>query len=145
MPAHPLSHAAAIVIGAFLVLVTVASAEAQQGCRWFGTAPVCDGRCPAGWSLKEFSGRGCVGTWFASGTKVLCCPPPCKWGTPGCPFPSFGKKPRFEPLTTPCERACTRLATFAERGRCISRCKVTDPCPKGMFKGGDGQCYPRLN
>jgi hypothetical protein len=64
-------------------------------CKWFGTAPFCNGRCPSGWSLENFSGKGCIGTWGISGTKALCCrvEKPCgpkQYGTPGCPYPRFG-------------------------------------------------------
>jgi hypothetical protein len=45
---------------------------------------------------------------------------PCKWGTPGCPYPSFGTQ---------------RILKTAPGG----------DCGKGMYKGGDGQCYPKLN
>jgi hypothetical protein len=99
--------------------------EAKEECQWFGTAPLCDGECPNGWRLKDFSAKGCIGTWGVSGTKVLCCkiPAKCVFGTPGCPYPPFTKRRIPDP-------------------------KPLDPnesCGKGMFKGGDGQCHPILH
>jgi hypothetical protein len=41
-------------------------------CQWFGTAPACDGECPAGWTEKRHSktegGQPCV-----FGSRVYCC------------------------------------------------------------------------
>ena len=47
---------------------------------------------------------------------------PAQYGTPGCPYPRFGPKPRFKPLNTSCRQACTRLDTPAQRARCIRGC-----------------------
>lgn len=59
-----------------------------------------------------------------SGTKSIKKPKasvaPCEWGTPGCPYPSFGRRRTYK--TAPGE-----------------------DCGKRMYKGGDGQCYPILN
>jgi hypothetical protein len=76
----------AIAIGA------IDGADAKE-CKWFGTAPLCDGSCPAGWDLVNYSGDGCIGTWGISGTKAYCCKheEPCTtYGTPDCPYPPFG-------------------------------------------------------
>jgi hypothetical protein len=80
-----------------IVVCTTGAASAKE-CRWFGTAPLCDGECPAGWKLENLSGSGCIGTWGVSGTKAYCCKVeaacgPGKYGTPGCPYPPFGNAP----------------------------------------------------
>ncbi len=77
-----------IAVG-ILVLVAGASSAAEAAeCRWFGTAPLCEGECPSGWKAKNH--KQCFSGW-----KVYCCAPeqPCKYGDPGCPFPPFGGAP----------------------------------------------------
>jgi hypothetical protein len=44
----------------------------------------------------------------------------CQWGAPGCPYPSLG----------------TRRVQKTAPGK---------DCGKGMYKGGDGECYPLLH
>jgi len=36
-------------------------------CDWFGTAPLCAGECPAGWTQTKRSGNDCV-----TGSKARC-------------------------------------------------------------------------
>jgi len=81
-----------IVFAILAMLATWSGPVEAKECRWFGTAPLCDGSCPGGWTLEELSGKGCIGTWGISGTKAYCCKveAPCKYGTPGCPYPPFG-------------------------------------------------------
>jgi hypothetical protein len=92
-----------LIAFAILAILACASGAANaqkwpsdaEECQWFGTAPLCDGECPAGWRIENYSGAGCVGTWGVSGTKAFCCKikAPCgprQYGTPGCPYPSFG-------------------------------------------------------
>src|SRR6476659_8646792 len=88
----PMQRLCTLLAVALLAIAACASSAAEAAeCQWFGTAPLCDGSCPAGWEIKEFSAKGCVGTWGVSGTKVLCCklPVKCQFGTPGCPYPPF--------------------------------------------------------
>jgi hypothetical protein len=121
-----------------LVLATVLTAvgtfagpaEASRwvNCYWDGSRPICAGRCRPGWTQLKREGSGCI-----TGARVYCCVSGPKSGTahdkcrqgarmgePGCPYPRFGPKPR---PVVPDRR----------------------PCPPRMFRGGDGQCYPRLN
>jgi hypothetical protein len=68
-PARLHRYAAALLAALLAGLMGTAPAEAQfQKCGWFGTAPLCAGRCPAGWTSLQRSGAGCV-----SGSKVWCC------------------------------------------------------------------------
>ncbi len=86
-------------------------------CELFGTGPFCKGSCPSGWKLLHMRGSNCV-----TGSKALCCKvaTPCtRYGTPGCPYPSLGKR-----LKLPV---------------------AVKSCPGGMFKARDGQCYPLLH
>ena len=113
----------------FVIGVGVEPTAAKE-CSWFGTAPLCDGRCPAGWTLENLSGAGCVGTIGISSTKAYCCKVeakvrcgPGRYGTPGCPYPLFPKRDRtLDPI---------------EPG-------AKHPCGKGNFLGADGKCYPIL-
>lgn len=118
------THSMAAAMGLLLLAIT-SPAPAATECKWFGTAPLCDGSCPSGWELKSFSSKGCIGTWGISGTKTLCCKPPpkCEYGTPGCPYPPFSRRkiPKPKPIGP------------------------NEDCGKRMYKGGDGQCYPILN
>ncbi|KAM0744909.1 hypothetical protein ACQRIT_000293 [Beauveria bassiana] len=41
---------------------------ADETCLWFGTAPFCQGSCPAGWRLIQRERLNC---W--RGAKVYCC------------------------------------------------------------------------
>jgi len=43
---------------------------------------------------------------------------PARYGTPGCPYPSLGKRKKIP--------------------------RSPGPCPTGTFKGQDGTCYPAL-
>ncbi len=49
--------------------------ENPGACRWFGTAPKCEGACPAGW--KQYGGDNDDGDGYHCyvGTKKMCCPP----------------------------------------------------------------------
>ena len=51
---------------------SIPSAYAKAHCLWNGTAPLCHGRCPAGYLVvkrtKEGPGKKCV-----TGTRVRCC------------------------------------------------------------------------
>lgn len=53
-------------------LFSNAQVATAQTCVWYGTAPACNGACPAGFTLaqrdKEGDGRKCV-----TGTKAYCC------------------------------------------------------------------------
>src|SRR5262245_20450261 len=62
-------------------------------CKWFGTPPFCRGNCPAGW---EYTGKRVPCT---TGSMRYCCKPcgPRQYGTPGCPYPSFGGKEKPKP------------------------------------------------
>ena len=73
-------------IFAFMSAVALsAPASAQDGCAWYGTAPFCDGECPAG-TVYTGQRSACV-----TGSKLYCCPRKylssginCKWvGKPG--------------------------------------------------------------
>jgi hypothetical protein len=105
-------------LGLFAVLVAYPAEQASaRVCQWFGSPPFCRGDCPRGW---EYTGKRVPCT---AGSMRYCCRPcgPAQYGTPGCPYPSFGKvKP-------------------------APRVPDNSPCPPRMFRGGDGQCYPRLN
>ena len=109
---------------AFLAIVAstlwVAEPAAARECRWFGTDPICRGHCPAGWEPQLFRGQPFKSKCSISGYHVSCCRVcgPAQYGTPGCPYPSFGPKAPSRPSV--------------------------GPCGKGMYKGGDGQCYPLL-
>lgn len=46
--------------------------DKASNCRWFGTAPFCDGSCPPGYSQRMRDQRG-DGKKCASGSKVYCC------------------------------------------------------------------------
>jgi hypothetical protein len=119
---------AAIAIGALALMFALPGAAKAEECRLFGTAPFCNGTCPSGWRLVNFVRSNCwAGGPGFSGTKAHCCKieprvrcTPARFGQPGCPYPSFSRKPLPKPAPS------------------------AEPCPKGMFKGGDGQCYPRL-
>jgi hypothetical protein len=47
----------------------------NQICRWFGTAPICSGACPAGWN--EVKRSTCLfescGAYCVTGSKAYCC------------------------------------------------------------------------
>lgn len=43
-----------------------------EACAWFGTAPICRGRCPAGWRDVKGDRTG-DGATCATGQKVYCC------------------------------------------------------------------------
>jgi hypothetical protein len=105
------------VIAVILAAMICAPGAAQAGeCRLFGTGPFCAGSCPAGWKLLQRRGSNCV-----TGSKALCCQvdAPCtRYGTPACPYPSFGKRQKLPQAQS---------------------------CGSGMFKGKDGQCYPLLH
>jgi hypothetical protein len=49
-----------------------AAATRAQDCRWFGTAPFCNGSCPVGYHQKITSNRG-DGKKCRRGSKVYCC------------------------------------------------------------------------
>jgi hypothetical protein len=104
--AHVLTRFIKLVVATSLIMMFASDTSYAKECRWFGTAPLCDGECPRGWSLEQLSGKGCAGTWGISGTKAFCCKieracGPKQWGTEGCPYPSFqgrrGKSKRLEP------------------------------------------------
>ncbi|KAF4509079.1 hypothetical protein G6O67_005384 [Ophiocordyceps sinensis] len=44
------------------------SEAAQKKCSWFGSRPICRGKCPKGWRLYERKKMDCL-----SGTKAYCC------------------------------------------------------------------------
>jgi hypothetical protein len=154
-------------------------ADAEE-CRWFGTAPLCDGECPAGWRIENYSGAGCVGTWGISGTKAFCCKikpkcGPANYGTEGCPYPSFGGcKPGWAQGTILGRTVCCRpgqefvahvgcrepkpketppqdtssdpvVKQLPHNSDILKKFDPTGGCGQGMYKGGDGQCYPKLN
>jgi hypothetical protein len=81
MPATPRGLGAAALMA--MLLVSFVAAVSLPGptqakkvtpavCNWYGTAPACDGECPAGWTEKRRSQRG-DGEKCLSGSKVLCC------------------------------------------------------------------------
>lgn len=116
-------YSALIALGIFAGVAYPAQEAAARECRWFGTNPICNQRCPRGWEPRLWGGRAVRVPCTISGYLVSCCRPcgPAQYGTPGCPYPSFGKvKP-------------------------APRVPDSSPCPPRMFRGGDGQCYPRLN
>ncbi|EJP62475.1 uncharacterized protein BBA_08559 [Beauveria bassiana ARSEF 2860] len=41
---------------------------ADEDCRWYGTAPICEGSCPPGWRFVQREKLNC---W--TGRKVYCC------------------------------------------------------------------------
>ncbi|GJE98109.1 hypothetical protein PsYK624_143310 [Phanerochaete sordida] len=49
--------------------------RAGDGCSWFGTAPLCAGKCPAGTYQITEDGNG-DGDTCISGNKVYCCKTP---------------------------------------------------------------------
>lgn len=49
-----------------------AAATDASDCRWFGTAPFCNGSCPVGYDHKLTSAKG-DGKRCSSGSKVYCC------------------------------------------------------------------------
>jgi len=97
----PLPSSKLIAFAFLAIVVCTTGAAGAKECRWFGTAPLCDGECPAGWKLENLSGSGCVGTWGVSGTKAYCCKVeaacgPGKYGTtstlPQKPVKKLGKQ-----------------------------------------------------
>jgi len=72
MPCRELALIAMLVIGQLAAASVSGPAEAKRvtpaNCEWFGTAPLCDGECPNGWTQTRRSGRGC-----ATGSKAYCC------------------------------------------------------------------------
>jgi len=60
---------AVLLFGALVgVAFAPSGADAQIACQWFGTAPLCSGKCPAGWFFRRRSAANCTNGW-----KVLCC------------------------------------------------------------------------
>ncbi len=171
-------HFLAVVLIVAFSIGTAGVAEAEE-CKWFGKRPLCDGECPAGWRLKNFSGDGCIGTWGVSGTRALCCreeaKAPCgptQYGTEGCPYPPFGNAPGSgsPPPAGPTADSITenqkqkdstptpagpkaddfggpilQRPSDAMKSDILKKPEEANPCGPGMFKGGDGQCYPKLN
>jgi len=137
--------ASLMTVGAVILPVDLARAQTRFGnCYWDGTAPICEGRCRGGFVATRFNGSGCL-----TGSRVLCCEPmgfisqpqtrectPARYGTPGCPYPSFGVSQRTCPVGT---------RGVWPRCRRIGYPPSNEPCPRGMFKGGNGECYPILN
>ena len=90
-------RASKLIIIGFLAAMSF-SAEAAEECKVFGTAPFCAGHCPAGWrgTGEVMMGGSGQGQGCLTGRKVRCCrtvaTPDCRYGTPGCPYPSFGSR-----------------------------------------------------
>ncbi|MGH6814818.1 MAG: hypothetical protein ACREC6_03875 [Hyphomicrobiaceae bacterium] len=87
------THALYGLVG-LAVLLTSTAADARE-CRWFGKQPFCKGRCPPGWENVWRNGQTVrVPCW--TGHMRYCCKTcgPAQYGTPGCPYPSFGGKRR---------------------------------------------------
>ncbi len=67
-----IAFALAGAIAMLLPGTSEAKREVTAECKWFGTAPACDGECPKGWTLMKHSktegGRPC---W--TGSRVRCC------------------------------------------------------------------------
>jgi hypothetical protein len=161
-----------LIVPAILLAIACMSGAAdarqvQKQCAWFGKAPLCDGKCPAGWSLVENSGKGCIGTWGIRGTKALCCKieaedkpcGPAQFGTEGCPYPSFGQVPPPGKKRKPDHPAASGVA--ADSNAAVIKgagANVTNgpsstvkamgplgPCPKGTEKLEDGRCHTILH
>jgi len=64
------------------------SSSTPKGAKWFGTAPICRGKCPKGWQLLKRSKRG-NGKKCLTGKKVLCKPKPKPSGS------TSGSKPKY--------------------------------------------------
>jgi hypothetical protein len=66
----------ALIVALLIFVGALTGAEAKQvvnpRCEWFGTAPACDGECPAGWTEKKRNNHG-DGAQCLSGSKVYCC------------------------------------------------------------------------
>ncbi len=67
--------ALALLAGA-LAMFPPGNAEAKREvtgeCKWFGTAPLCDGECPKGWTLTKHSKTG-GGNPCLTGSYARCC------------------------------------------------------------------------
>ncbi len=109
-----------IAIGTLIAAAGAATVANAADC-FNTTAPGCGN----GWEFKTsgvrvpdgFTGRTVE---FGSCCKIAAACGPGQYGKPGCPYPLF----RQQSVTPPA---------------------AGELCGNGMYKGGDGQCYPKLN
>lgn len=123
---------ATLVLSMALLIATNSPSAAIQECRWFGTKPFCDGKCPSGWS---YTGRreGCT-----TGSRRYCCrevarppisgpvPQTCRW---------FGTRPF-------CNGQCPSGWTYSgQRQSCTTGsrrfCCYRGTVPPPIRQGGD--------
>lgn len=100
-----------------MVSLSIGRTQAEE-CRTFGTRPACNASpldCPSGWKFKDFDPRGCFGSTFNSGSRVVCCKQVVcsQFGTPGCPYPKFGFRDR--PADRPPLKMIKKLAPLGRR------------------------------
>jgi hypothetical protein len=111
--------AAVSCIGMMSAVLSPGPAQAKMVtnavCQWFGTAPVCAGRCPGGWEQKKRSDKGCL-----TGSKAYC-----------CDFKEYcvpdKKAHLWDPKTRKEERTASSINTLCQR--CT---KWGDDCKGGM-------------
>src|SRR4051794_12251331 len=136
LPALGMLVAAALSVGP-------ASAETfYRNCHWDGSGPICEGRCAPERDevARRSTTQGCL-----TGRKLYCCQKmgsisqpqggrectPARYGTPGCPYPSFGSARRVcPPGTRGYWPRCRRIAGAT--------------CGSGMT-GTPPNCYPILH
>lgn len=74
-----------LVLSSLMLIAAGGSASAVQECKWFGTKPFCDGKCPSGWNYTG-QRQSCT-----TGSRRYCCrevasaplpgsvPQTCRW------------------------------------------------------------------
>jgi hypothetical protein len=141
----PMTTQLRLLIPLFGFLATIALQSgpgvAQRHCFTDGSRPFCGGmlECPRGYERTRSTRSGCI-----KGHIITCCErmgfisqsqkrgcTPSRYGTPGCPYPSFGVT----------NRACP-VGTRGIWPRCRTIRGAT--CGKGMT-GRPPNCYPVLN